>query len=519
MRKFIFVLVFTFAGNFLYTNTYAQSSKKAKKADNFYSYEEYLLALPLYKQLCKEEPKNLDYHLRTGRCILNLNRDAAEAIPYLQKVADSIGFERPKVLYQLGMAHFHAHNFSIAKLNFETALSLFKDDKESQTKINNMIQKVADAQELMKNEKVVRFVHLPVLNSRFDDFNPFVSSEESILVFSSNRDFPTVNIFFSKRESQTNKWQGVQKGGATINTNDDEIVAGLSKDGKQFFIHYSEYSTLNNVNYSVYDNNKFQEPENFGINVNSSFKEEGASISTGGDTLYFASNREGGFGGFDIYFSLKLPNGMWGKPQNMGEKINTVFDENYPNISDDGNLLYFSSKGHVGMGGYDIFSSKKNLQTGEWEQAENLGYPINDTYNNTNISIVNGERYGYISCIRPEGLGGLDIYKVIFEDVEAQYLIVVGKIRVGTPEKSVAMKDVDPNITITVYDEITGDFYGVYLYNKTTEKYVIALLPGIYTLEIEGDAYETYVHPFEIKEGVLTENKMQLDIFLQENKE
>jgi Tol biopolymer transport system component len=137
-------------------------------------------------------------------------------------------------------------------------------------------------------------------------------------------------------------------------------------------------------------------------NINTSGWEPSASFSSDEKMLFFTSDREGGKGGTDIYSIKKLPNGEWALPQNLGEAINTPYDEDSPYLHPDGKTLYFSSNGHNTMGGFDIFTSKWDEETQKWSVPENVGYPINTPHDDLHFSWSADGRRVYFSSIRPD---------------------------------------------------------------------------------------------------------------------
>ena len=149
-------------------------------------------------------------------------------------------------------------------------------------------------------------------------------------------------------------------------------------------------------------------------NINTSANESHACISDDGLTLYFTSNREGGYGGYDIYKSEIDSKGKWGPAVNLGPEINTIFDETTPFITEDGKTLYFSSKGHFNIGGFDIFSAKKNGDS--WSKPENLGFPFNTTDDDIFFFPLKNGSIAYYSKYKETGYGENDIFKIqIFE--------------------------------------------------------------------------------------------------------
>ena len=138
--------------------------------------------------------------------------------------------------------------------------------------------------------------------------------------------------------------------------------------------------------------------------------------------LFFSSDRRGGYDGSDLYISKKVKSKKgstkfeWGEAINLGSKINTKYNEAYPYLVNDGKTLLFASEGHNSMGGFDIFYVNINLESLEVGTPKNIGYPINDTDDNTNICFTEDKKTAYISSYRIDGMGNLDIYKLIFKE-------------------------------------------------------------------------------------------------------
>ena len=144
--------------------------------------------------------------------------------------------------------------------------------------------------------------------------------------------------------------------------------------------------------------------------------------------MIFSSDKAGSVGKQDLWISYALPNGDWTPSVNLSKKINTIWDETHPTLSADGKTLYFASNGHNSMGGYDIFYSKWNESEKEWEKPINIGYPLNTTEDNLALSFSSNPKYAYTSCLRPEGLGDLDIYRVGFNNIKTLYTLIKGSI-------------------------------------------------------------------------------------------
>jgi hypothetical protein len=261
-------------------------------------------------------------------------------------------------------------------------------------------------------------------------------------------------------------------------------------------LYYTNLKGVGDIYSTSTDKNKsFKMADKLDANINSGKAEEiAACISTDGTMLYFASNREGGKGGTDLYLSRKLPNGTWGPAQNMGAEINTAFDEDFPNVSADGKVLYFSSNGHTTMGGYDIFKAELNPETKLFANPKNVGYPINTPEDNYNFRISSNGRFGYISALREGGMGDLDIYRVTLNEVEPQYSVVKGDIVSADSTQKLNFSDV----FITVNDSKSQEVVGTYIPNPNSGRYVMVLAPGTYDLTIEANGFKSITEKITI---------------------
>ena len=205
-----------------------------------------------------------------------------------------------------------------------------------------------------------------------------------------------------------------------------------------------------------------------------------------GDSIIFSG--DSGNGDTDIYYAIKLPDGNWGMARELPGQINTRFNENFPVLSKDGQRIYFSSDNEYSMGGYDLFYSDLNPETHLWSAPVNMGYPINDTYDNYNISWVEGKRHAYVSAIRPEGEGARDIYKVVFHDVEPSNCIIKCDLRVET-ENGLKLPSYSPHIIVT---DTLDLFVGQYKASVDSAQFIMALTPGIYNIIVEEDEYPEF---------------------------
>jgi outer membrane protein OmpA-like peptidoglycan-associated protein len=181
------------------------------------------------------------------------------------------------------------------------------------------------------------------------------------------------------------------------------------------------------------------------------------SLSRDGSRLYFASDMPGGYGGTDIYV-VENRNGIWGRPQNLGKLVNTEGNESFPFIHEN-NILYFSSDGHVGLGGSDVFSAM--MIRGEFKNITNLSAPINSSKDDFSFLLDREMKSGYVTSNRPGGIGEDDIYSFVYEE-QSELYVLEGKLKDDRdfiiPNAEVVFKD-DNGVVVA---KTATDDQGVY---------------------------------------------------------
>jgi len=273
----------------------------------------------------------------------------------------------------------------------------------------------------MKNSTNVTPINLGEnINSTWDEYHPTLTGNSKEIWFTVRRprDANTIcthckteeDIFSSFQENGI--WQPRIRLGAPINTGHNEGAQSISPDGNYLFftICNAEFGYGScDIYWSRREGDTWSEPKNCGPKVNTRYWESQPSISADGKTIYFTSNRPGGYGGMDIWKTEMISEGVFSDPVNLGDVINTPLDEISPFIHFDQRTLYFSSNGHLGMGGRDLFYSKMQPD-GTWNIPVNLGYPINSYRDESGIFINAQGNVAYFASNRPGGFGGLDIY-------------------------------------------------------------------------------------------------------------
>lgn len=486
----------------------------------FFSNGNYEDALDGYLQLLETDPRNEKYNYNVAICYLNTNISKAKAIPYLE-IVTRIPKHDPNAEYLLGRAYHYAYRFDDAIKLYTKFKETGRGTSSNLKDVDRQIQYCYNAKELIKYPLNVTFENLGKnVNSQYPDYYPYIPADETFLVFNSKRPEGsmraidgayTANIYISKVANSS--FQKAKSIGPPVNTAEgDEEVIGLTSDGKTMLIYYDNLKGFGDI-YSVdADKNlNFKKPVILDENINSAGATEiAASISPDGNTLYFASDRSGGYGGTDIYVARKLPTGLWGPPRNLGPNVNTQYDEDFPNISADGKTLYFSSKGHTSMGGYDIFRADWDESINAWTGIKNYGYPINTPEDDMNLRLSETGRYGYIAALREGGLGDLDIYRVTFTDIEPKYSVIKGSISSIDSTQKVSYSEV----FITLTDTRTGEIVGNYAPNPSTGKYVIIIPPGNYTMSVEAPGYQVMNEKIDLADKVNYKTEMEKSLKL-----
>ena len=422
MRSLVLFLVFI---NSLTLNVFGQKDSYFKRvfvdAEYYLLYEEYRDALPLYLEILRSYPDNANIDFRIGQCYLNIPTEKNKSIPYFEKAIVKItdkyreGYftenNAPKEAYLLyGRALRIDSAFDKALEAFNNYKNFIKySSKEDCYIVDNEIRSIEVAKYMIANPKKYIFKSLGKrINSSFPEINPVSNTTGSILIYTSLQRFYNA-ILFSEYKDST--WSTPTNLNAQLFADGPISTVGISEDGGSIVLSRNDNDDFN-LYISKFDKVKkvWTQLEKLPKEINGRSWETFGSLSKGGDTLYFSSNRDGGFGGFDLYMSVKALTGAWSNPINLGSEINTPMDEASPFITNEGKKLFFCSKGHATMGGYDIFSSDR--KGGRWDIPVNLGYPLNTTDDDIFFFPIGDGTKGFISRTTPESRGDNDIYMV-----------------------------------------------------------------------------------------------------------
>ena len=511
--------------------------KDIEKGDEYMNLETYYFknAIPLYLNAYKLNPNNdvLNYHL--GKAYLYSNfKD--KAIEYLAKAVQLNPQVAPDINLYLGMG-FHIDmqwDKAIDAFNKHLAILHPKDDTGVREEIQLAIKQCNFGKDIANKPVRVKIDNVgDGVNSHFADYSPVINADESVMIFTSRRPEttgggvdPLINehfedIYISERINGI--WGKAKNMGTNVNTEGHDSNCGLSADGQKFLV----YKDVNrgDVFISELEGTEWSKPDRLNKNINTDFHESSSCFSPDGNTIYFVSDKpEGGLGGRDIYKSTKDLKGRWSEVVNLGSVINTSLDEEGVYLHPDGKTLYFSSKGHSSIGGYDVFKSVFDSKMNAWTEPQNIGYPVNTTDDDVFFTVSASGKHAYYSSIRPGGFGEKDVYRITFlgeekrmlvstednliasltepikEDVgakkmeiqEAQLTLLKGMIFDDQTNKPISA-------TIEIIDNEKNEVIASFKSNSVTGKYLVSMPAGKnYGISVHKDDYLFHSENFDL---------------------
>ncbi len=397
---------------------------------------EWVTATSVFLELIEIDPSQPRYYFQAGQALFH-TRQVTQSLPYFEK-SKSLGYEATALNLYLGKTLHYGLRLEEAVTYYtlyKTALT--EDEKEELGTVDRLIENCRIGRQLIDNEISLEIVSAgSTINSPFPEFVPVLSADESIMYFTSQRvvgkvkvvddmGMPYEDIYKSEKDSSGN-WLVPVRLGSPLNSKFHNACIGLSPDGQKMLLYHT--ADGGDIYMSDLKNGLWSKPYKVEGDVNSSGWEGSASFSSDEQYLYFSSDRAGGLGGSDLYVSKKNNIGIWSKAINMGPVINTPYDEDAPQIHTDGKTMFFSSKGHRGMGGYDIFSSIFDDADSSWSTPRNIGYPINTADDDIYFTLAANGSKAYFSSIRPEGLGHQDIYIMYRPQASSKMFLFRGKV-------------------------------------------------------------------------------------------
>ena len=374
-------------------------------------------ALENLEKAYKLDTSNAPVNFQIGKCIFEMHEDKRVSDKYLRLACDS-GLIESYVYYAQILHLEHKFDEAIALFKKYKAIEGSKNVRDNE--IYDFIKTSKTAKQMVADSANVVITALRgKVNTKFAERMPFLNADETTMYFSSRKPdsangeqrikWLSDDILVSHKVN--GHWDEAKKI-PELNSFMNDVCAGLSMDGSAMIIHRPDNERGDGDYYfTELKGTKWGVPILMNRDINSFYGERNACLSSNANIMYFSSNRPGGYGGYDLYVVKRLANGKWGRIYNLGPKINTVGNEDTPFIFADDKMLYFSSDGHDGMGGYDIFEAEIISDT-SWSRPINLGYPINSVNDDKHFVLAPDRRSAYYSAQKKGGKGSYDIYHI-----------------------------------------------------------------------------------------------------------
>ncbi len=487
-----------------------KAAKQVKKGDEQF-YSEFCLlnfanskAMYYYLEAYKINPNSasLNYKIAT---VYTRSLEKRKSLSYALKAVQLNEDVTNQLDFVLGIAYHTNYEFDKAVASFDNYINNSTNEDsiilaKKQIEDSNFAKKKFSEKPLYQVDNVGKNV-----NTEYAEYCPLITLNETNLIFTSRRpanakSYGQTDGFKEKVYESKNRsgWQTPSLLPKPINAKKKQNSAtiSLSLDGKTAFL-YSEKNN-GNILQSNYSDGQWSKPKELPAPINSEYIESHISVTADGKTAYLISDRPGGKGGKDIWKS-SLINDEWSEPVNLGAPLNTEYDEDGVFIHPDGKTLYFSSKGHNTIGGFDIFETELQ-EDGSWKEPTNLGFPVNDVDDDIFFVLTADGKNAYFSSIREKGEGLQDIYAIRpFEKIAIKEVhLTVFKGNVIDEETK---NPIEAKVVIT--DNSTAEK----IFDSSNDKqkgFVVSLPSGKnYGIAVESEGYLFYSENFalEAKQG------------------
>ena len=529
-RILSWLLVFILSSTSLTVLAQKIDKKILREANYSYDQSDFKTAAENYEKLIHAAATNAEIQFKLGRCYLEMGYEK-RAVSHIEKAGKIDPEISPDYLYILARALQISHRFDEAIVKYKDFIKVLSNSEDI-ANAEARIRQCEYGKDMVANPVKAKIDNVGgVINGKYSEYAPVISADESVMMFTSTREgsvggvlAPNGEYFEDIYESRhiNGQWTTPKNMGEPINTGTHDACIALAPRGDELFIYKDKKE---DIYYSKKRGDGWSKPKSMGDNINTKYSELSISVTEDEKTVYFSSNRPGGYGGFDIYMSKMDKNGDWGPAINLGPMINTGTDEDSPFISVDGEALYFSSRGHETMGGYDIFISF--LEDGKWTDPVNIGYPINTSQDDIYFVLSADGKHGYYASGKEGGRGGKDIYMITMpkgidddgltakstETVATNVEMKVEKqktdnLAAGKTKSAVTIlqgKVIDEisqeplEATVTLVDNATGEVISEEKSNATTGSYLVTLPSGKnYGIAISRDDYLFHSENFDL---------------------
>lgn len=463
----------------------ADVRKAVKQAGMLHRQELYHEVLQLLQPLWATDSSQVEMNYYLGIAYLNSRTEPkSKALRHLLKVPQN---KFRDLDYHMATAYHYSHRFGEAVSHYKDYLGRLnhKKDADKIADTQRRIEQCHVGERLLQNpiETSIANMGSPI-NTPFPEYCPVVTPDGQQLFFTSRRpecmgqeldplyNLEYEDIFYSHMQ-EDGAWASPLPLPGEVNTLDHDAAVAISPDAQTLYL-YKSHSNGKLLSGDLYASLRvaggWSAPSALPQPINSTDWETHTTVTADNHQVYFSSNRPGSLGGKDLYVVRKLPDGSWALPQNLGPELNTPYDEESPFIHPNGKVLYFSSKGHDNMGGYDIFYANWDEQRKRWSKPINIGYPINTADDDVYFSISADGTKGYFSSSREDGLGGQDLYTAQLPGNLLNLVVIRGKVTAQQGGRLPAL--------VEVYDNVTGELVAHTTADNLQGYYVLFLPPG-----------------------------------------
>ncbi|MDN5289584.1 MAG: hypothetical protein JWR38_5858 [Mucilaginibacter sp.] len=495
-------------------NQYTTSNKAALKyfAEANQNQDDHLYedAINNLQKAINEDPKFIEAHAQLADVLRSRHLFKQAIEQYLKVIALNPDFNR-SVYLKVGEIEIGEALYLQAQQHLEKYLTYPGITPQNNAYAQKLLNDCKFSIQAIQHPVAFKPVNMgPEINTANDEYLPVATADEGMLIFTRKINN---NEDFYKSLNSKGKWQTATYLSDQINTGQyNEGAQSISQDGKYlFFTGCNRPDGMGRCDIYIAQKKgeDWGKPFDLSAPVNTSGWESQPSISADGRTLYFVSNRAGGYGGYDIWKSTLTDKG-WGPVQNLGPNINTPYNEQSPFIHPDDSTLYFSSNGWPGLGNKDIFVSRLD-KDGKWQKPENLGYPINSNGDENGLTLTANGSYAFFASDNPNlnGYGGYDIYTFELPVKVRPHIVTYVKGKVtdakGNQPLEAAVEIIDLQNNQPVYQDYSGADDGSFLATITSGKN--------YGLNISKSGYMFYSENFSLV-GYKAKNPFNISVSL-----
>ncbi len=419
-----------------------------KMADQFFQLGNYRAAIPYYEQILNEDNENALVLFRAGVSYLAFDKDRAS--DYLYKAQRLKPNVAPDIEYWLGRVDHVNYRFDDAVDHYVLYANSLPKNATARQEINILMEQSRNAQKMVQHPKDLFIRNLgPMINSPYSDHSPVISRDNKLLLYTTrsrtaspqkvNTDGEYFEEIVEAVRLDADNWSEPRSLSLHLNSKGHDASIQLFDNDTKLLL----YRQTQNGDFFVSNRTStgWSLPVKISAPINTNDYESDAFVTPDGNTMYFATTHLSKKGDKDLYVVHKTTAGNWGKPQNLGKNLNTSFDEDSPFLSPDGNTLYFTSRGHNTMGGYDVFASRLDSITRTWSAPENMGYPVNSPDDDTYFRLNADATMAYLSSYRMGGYGEKDIWSI---DLSTE-VVIMGQ--VALPESKPVPAELEVNFS------------------------------------------------------------------------